>query len=300
MKVFVTGATGYIGSHVARAFRRAGHDVSGLVRTVEKSRALAAEEVRPVFGTLQELESWRAAAAEAAIVVLAAADYQADALAVDKKTVDACLRLAAEGARPKTLLYTSGVWVHGDTGGAWVDETTPLDPAKLVARRPEIEERVLEADGVHGVVLRPGCVYGRQGGLTGNWFAGAVAGEVRMVGEGGNRWAMVHAEDLAHAYVLAAESGASGEVFDLADASSATVREMAEAAAAAAGGGVPVRAVPLDQARQKLGDFADCLALDQRIDAGKAHRLLGWAPRHRGFVAGVAVHYAAWKAHQPA
>src|SRR3989475_11772797 len=63
-------------------------------------------------------------------------------------------------------IFTSGVWVHGDAGDRMVDETTPLNPIKLVAWRPAHEQLVLQASGMRGLVIRPGCVYGGPGGLT--------------------------------------------------------------------------------------------------------------------------------------
>src|SRR5439155_14704875 len=95
------------------------------------------------------------------------------------------------GAQPKTLIFTSGAWVYGDTGDHMVDETTPLDPIKLVAWRPAQEQLVLQTSGVRGLVIRAACVYGRAGGLTAPWFAKPAAGKPpTVVGDGRNRWTM--------------------------------------------------------------------------------------------------------------
>jgi nucleoside-diphosphate-sugar epimerase len=224
-------------------------------------------------------------------------DYGAGVVGPDRVAVETLLAAAARGARPKTFVFTSGVWVHGDTGDRAADETTPLAPVRAVAWRPAHERLVLEAPGVRGIVIRPGCVYGLTAGLTSSWFESAEKeGAVRAVGTGGNHWAMVHVHDLADAYVRAAESGLGGEVFDVVDRSRATVREMAEAAARAAGKPGAVRFVPVEEAAKVMGDMAEALALDQHVDARKAVRLLGWQPRHGGFVDGVERYYAAWKA----
>jgi nucleoside-diphosphate-sugar epimerase len=180
-----------------------------------------------------------------------------------------------------------------------VDETTPLNPAKLVAWRPTHEQMVLQASTVRGLVLRPGDVYGGPGGLTATWFAAASSGKPPLVvGDGRNRWPMVNLDDLADAYVRAAESGLAGETFNLTDHSRFTVLEMATAAARAAGYAAEIRPVPLAEARKTMGDFADALALNQHLDARKAVRLLGWQPRHVGFLDEVHAYYRAWKAHQ--
>jgi len=91
---------------------------------------------------------------------------------VDRQTVEALLALGPQGPQPKTVIYTSGVWVYGNTGSAQADETSPLNPPRQVARRQAVEQLVLAASGVRVVVIRPGCVHGRQGGLTDMWFAG--------------------------------------------------------------------------------------------------------------------------------
>lgn len=300
MKVFVTGASGYIGFHVAGALRRAGHEVYGLVRREEAAARLRRHEIRPVLGTMQRPDSFKHVALQCAVLVHCAVDYQADTFMLDRTTVEALIGYGEQGAQPKTVIYTSGVWVHGNTNGRLVDETAPLAPAKLVARRPATEELVLEAKHVRGIVIRPGCVYGKQGGLTGQWFAAAVRGEgtLHAVGDGRNHWAMVHVDDLADAYVRAAESGLKGEVFNVVDRSRASVREMLEAVARATGYRGEIRYVPLVEAAQTLGDLAECLALDQFVDGRKAERQLGWRPRHNGFIEEVETYLESWKAAQ--
>ena len=158
MKVSMTGATGYIGLNVAAAYRRAGHEVWGLTRSPEKARLLARHEIRPVQGSMQDPGSWGETTRKCSVLIHAAVDYQEDPFKLDQGTVEFLLSLARqEGPRPKTLIYTSGVWVYGSTGGALADETTPLNPPKLVAPRPGIERMVLESGDVRGIVLRPGA-----------------------------------------------------------------------------------------------------------------------------------------------
>jgi nucleoside-diphosphate-sugar epimerase len=299
MNVFITGATGYIGFNVAMAYRRAGHTVWGLTRNEEKAHILRRHEIAPVIGSMQKPDGWAVAARNCSLLIHAAVDYQADPFALDRKTVEYLLSLAKQGPQPKTLIYTSGVWVYGHTHGALVDETTPLNPPKLVARRPAIEQLVLKAADVRGLVIRPGCVYGYQGGLTGMWFAAAVKEKaLTAVGDGKNRWSMVHADDLAAAYLRAGESGLTGEVFNITDRSRWSVSEMVGAVARATGYAGKISFIPVDEAARTMGDFAECLALDQHADARKAVRALGWQPKHGGFVDDVETYYMSWKAAQ--
>ena len=295
MRVFVTGATGHVGFHVALAFRRAGYHVLGLARSDAGAARLDRHEIRPVLGTMQDPGTWKGAE-DASVLVHAASDSKADTWAVDRAAVEGLLALAGKGASPKTLLYTSGVWVYGGTGDRLVDETTPLAPLPISLPRIEIEKRVLLAAGVKGIVMRPGCVYGYGGSLTAMWFSGAAAGSLDVVGDGHNRWATVHADDCGNAYMRAGSSGLSGEIFNVTDRSRAPVRRLVAAAARAAGFKGPIRWVPLDEARKKMGGFADALALDQHVDSKKAVVRLGWQPAHGGFEDEVETYYAAWKA----
>ena len=297
MDVFVTGATGYVGGAAAAAFRRAGHRVRGLARSDAKARLLEAQEIIPILGDIADPTTYMSAAADCAVLVHAALDGAARAIPKDRATVESLIEAGRRGSQPKTFIYTSGVWVLGDTRGAVVDETTPLDPLPLVTWRPPHERLVLESSAVRGIVLRPGCVYGGAGGMTGEWFAAAAQGMApQVVGDGANHWALVHWLDLGDAYVRAAESGVSGEAFNIAERSHETVREMAAAAARAAGLTPEVRLLPLIEARKVMGPRADALAVDQRVDPGKAERLLGWRPRHHGFVDDVDLFYRAWRA----
>ena len=300
MRVFVTGATGYIGGAAAVALRRAGHDVRGLVRSQASADRLRRHEIEPVVGDIAHPGSYHEALDDCAVLVHAAADHAAGTVEPDRVAIDTLLASGARGARPKALIYTSGVWVYGDTGPRLVDETNPPRPARKVEWRPSHERLVLESPGVRGLVVRPGCVYGLAGGLTGMWFETAERdGHAAVVGDGTNRWAMVHVHDLADAYVRLAESGLAGEVFNVTDRSRATVGEMAKAASRAVGQPGAVRLVPVEEAALTMGELASCLALDQHVDGRKAVTRLGWQPRHGGFVDGAETFHAAWKVRQP-
>lgn len=297
MRIFVTGATGHIGFRVATALRRRGHRVLGLTRRDAGAVRLAGHEIEPVLGALQDPGTWRGAEA-CSVFVHAGADYTTDTFALDRAAVNALLSLAGRGAGVKTVVYTSGVWVYGQTGDAPADEASPLDPLPMSLPRVEAEKAVLATHGVKGLVMRPGCVYGYGGSLTAAWFAGAAAGKLEVVGDGSNRWATVHADDVADAYVRAIESGVAGEIFNVTDRSRAPLRRLVLAAARAAGFTGGVTWIPLEEARRTMGDFASALALDQHVDSRKAVARLGWQPSHGGFEDEAATYCAAWKAAQ--
>jgi nucleoside-diphosphate-sugar epimerase len=216
---------------------------------------------------------------------------------LDRQFTETLLSACNRGVQPKTFIYTSGVWVYGNTNHKLVDETTPVNPARLVTWRPAVEQMVTRASGTKGIVLRPGCVYGRQGGMTGEWFKQAnLEKTLKIIGDGTNHWATVNVDDLAAAYVQVAEKGQAGEVYNLVDSSRSSLSEMASAAAKTAGYSGKIECVPVEDAKKALGDYAECLVLDQHIDGRKAMRLLGWQPKHIGFVDEVETYFQAWKA----
>jgi nucleoside-diphosphate-sugar epimerase len=102
---------------------------------------------------------------------------------------------------------------------------------------------------------------------------------VRFVGTGENRWTLIHVDDLADLYVEALEKAPAGTLLMVAAGASMRVREIAEASARAAGSEVRVESWPIEQARERLGPYADALVLDQQVSAAKAMRLLDWQPK---------------------
>ncbi|MBZ5592428.1 MAG: NAD-dependent epimerase/dehydratase family protein [Acidobacteriia bacterium] len=299
MKIFITGATGFIGYAVAANLARMGHQVYGLARSAEKAQRLSAAEVMPVLGEMGEPETYLPAADPCQVLIHCAAEYSAHYMELDRRTVNALLRSARDHAQPRLFVYTSGCWVYGNTGLAAADESTPLKPPGMVAQRVETENIILAANGgrLRTVVIRPGCVYGGSGSLTASWFESAEKeGAARIVGDGNFRWTMVHLSDLAEGYRLVAELPFGGEVFNFTDRSRFTVLECAKAASVAATGADKVTTTSVQEAAKTLGPMAECLTLDQHIDSSKAVRLLGWQPRHGGFVDGAARYYGAWKA----
>jgi nucleoside-diphosphate-sugar epimerase len=273
MHIFATGATGYIGSVVSEKLQAFGHRVSGLARSDASALKLERMGAHAVRGDMRDGGAIADAARQCDAVIHLAMEFSAEAPGLDRNAIDAVLGALSHTGKP--FLYTSGIWVLGDTAGQEADENTPLHPPLLVAWRPAHEQLVLNAEGMRGIVIRPGMVYGRGGGI----MAGFVrerkeGGVVHYVGSGENSWPCVHVDDLADFYVLALQAPAGGLYFASAGPSVA-VKDIARAAAA----GEPVEAIPLDRARETLGPLADALALDQWISSAKATRELGWSPK---------------------
>jgi nucleoside-diphosphate-sugar epimerase len=272
MKVFVTGATGYIGSVVVEKLIAAGHRPAGLARSDRAADKLASLGAGVVRGDLHDSASIAAGAAAADAAIHLAMEFSAAAPKLDRAAIDAIL--AGLGGAGKPLVYTSGIWVVGSTGDAGADEDSPVNPTPLVAWRPAHEQLVLRAPGVRGIVIRPAMVYGRGAGFVGVFQRSASAeGVVRYVGDGENRWPFVHVDDLADLYVLALGAPA-GSLYFAAVGDSVKVKDVARAAAR----GARLAAQPLEEARRSIGPLADAVTLDQVIRSRKAQQELGWKP----------------------
>jgi nucleoside-diphosphate-sugar epimerase len=296
-RVFVTGATGYLGSVIAQRLVRTGHTVLGLTRHAERARRLDALGIQPVLGDVAESESYLHQMKNCDAVIQAMVEHGDEQPTRDQQALEAIQQAVVDG-RVRHVLYTSGVWAYGDTGGKVADETTPLDPPPLVAWRPAHEEVAMDlaAHGARVVALRPGMVYGGTRGYLNDWFAAARdRHEVSYVG-GAQHWSTVHVDDVAAGYSLALDHAAGGARYVLVDESRCTVRELAEAAATAAG--VPARAIPAGEAIATLGEVGRALLMDQPMTSARARRELGWTPMHASFVTEARALYEQWQAGQ--
>lgn len=293
MKIFVTGATGYLGEAVVRQLQHS-HDVIGLTRTEEGAAELEAHGVRPVLGDVRETAWIEEASAAGALIHLA--EDGKDREEADRAALDGLLEATRASGGPRTLLYTSGCFVLGETGDAPAPESAPLThPAEVSAFRVRHEQRVLSAAGDELVtaVIRPAMVYGGAGGFVSGFFESAVSrGAAEHVGDGANRWSLVHRDDVARLYHLVLERAARG-VFHAVEPGAVQVAEIARVASQAAGFGGTTRAIPLEEARARLGATADALVLDTIMEAPRSQEL-GWKPRHPTFRQSVEQVYHEW------
>jgi nucleoside-diphosphate-sugar epimerase len=284
MRVFLTGATGYIGSALAAALRERGHDVGALVRPDADSHRLRDLGVVIVGGDMASLATLDDALAGYEVFVHAAQSNTPDVAELVSTAVGA---LAAQKG---FLVYTSGVWVFGNTTGV-ADESSPLHPLPIVAWRPAIEQQALAAGGA---VLRPGCVYGGKQSMLAGWFAAAARHEpLSIVGDGENHWALVDLHDLVDCYVRLVERRIAG-VFHAVDDTHATLN----ACAAAVAPDGTIEHVPTGVARQTMGAFVDALVVDQHVSSVATRQQLGWLPR-RDFVGSVDEQWREWRAALP-
>lgn len=286
MKVFITGASGYIGGTVAAKLIDMGHAVTGLVRSAEKADAIRTRGLTPVLGDLDAADVLaREAEAADAVVHTAHADHapSADAL------------VSALRGTGKLYLHTSGSSIVGTpAGGEFLepvyDEATPFTPSPGRAPRVALNEKILAstADNVRAVIIAPSLIYGlgRGAGLHSMQVPWLIAlakkyGEARHIGPGENRWANVHIDDLADLYALALEKAPAG-AFYYAENGENSMQEVCAAISRMLGFGGGTVAMAVDEAAKEWGDgpARNTMGSNSRVRAARPRREVGWQP-HR-------------------
>ncbi len=282
MRIFLTGATGYVGSAVLDALLRGGHTVTALVRDPEKAERLSLRGVHAIVGDLSLPKYYIAAVEACDSIIHTALEPWKRGPDVDRQAIEsllgAAIRHAAKG-QAVSFVYTSGMWVLGNTAGA-AGEDAPVRPTPLVAWLPDHEQFVLDAGRgrvLRTAVVRPGIVYGGARGIIGDLLKDAANGLLRVVGDGRNRWACVYDRDLADLYVRVATRPEASGIYHANDEADERVADIVEAVARHARMQPDVRHVPIEEARAKMGPYADALALNQIVRSPRA-KAIGWTP----------------------
>ena len=277
MKVVLTGATGFVGSHVLSELHSHGHEVTALVRDDAQAKVVAARGATPAVADLYDQPAIESLLSSADGAIHTASPGDATSANLDSAVVDAVT--SAFDGTGKPYLQVSGLWVYGSNSA--ITEASAFNAPALVSWKEPIERRVLDAKGMRGAVIVSGTAYGDGGGGVPGVLLGSPrdsAGNLIMLGTGQQHWATVHAADLADFFRRVLEDDAARGRYVIGNGVHTTVAELTEAAAVAVGapGAVPGSD---EEARARLGDyFAEVLLLDQATDAAKARADLGWRP----------------------
>ncbi len=281
MNVTLTGATGFIGSHILTELRQQGHEVTALVRDDAQAASVAATGATPAVVDLYDRPAVTSLLSNADGAIHTASPGDATSANLDSAVVDAATDAFAGTGKP--YLHISGDWIYGDN--PVISEESPIRAPAMVAWREPIERRVLDAAGMRGVVVVSSVAYGDGGGAIPGLLLGSPrddAGNLIVLGTGQQHWSTVHAADLADFFRRALEDESARGRYIVGDGLNPTVAELTEAAAAAASASGAVAGSD-DEARARLGDyFAEVLLLDQGTDAAKARAELDWHPSHPG------------------
>lgn len=293
MKVFVTGAAGYIGGSVAAALIHAGHRVSGLVRSDERAAQVRERGIAPVLGTLDDA-ALLARSAKSADAVIHCAD-------ADHRPSVAALLNALRGSG-KTFIQTSGSSIvsdgaEGEPGDAVYDEDTPVRPVPAREARVALNDAILTTaqHGVRPIVIAPTLIYGRGRGVNPHSIQvpkmmalARKAGVAKYIGRGENVWSNVHIDDLADLYLAALERAPAG-AFYYAENGECSMKRIAEAIARALGL-EGTASMTLAEAAAEWGESSArwTFGSNSRVRALRARRELAWHPHRPDLLATIA------------
>jgi nucleoside-diphosphate-sugar epimerase len=286
MRVFVTGATGFIGTELVRELIAAGHRVRGLTRSdagVEQLQATGAEVLR---GDLTDLDSLRRGATGMDAVVNLAFNHDwskwAQNAADEVKAIEALGSVLAPG---KLLVVTSGIGLTSGAQGRARKETDPPMDSPTIPRRPEQTARAVAAKGVHVAIVRLPQVHDtrKQGLVTMLIQIARDKGVSAYVGNGAARWAAAPLKDVARLYRLAVEKTGSGvTTYHAVEEAGVSLRDVAETLGK--GLKLPVVSIPAEKAAEHFGMFGHFATLDMPASSEWTRKTLKWEPNGPGLI----------------
>ncbi|SKA31835.1 SDR family oxidoreductase [Consotaella salsifontis] len=287
MRVFLTGATGFIGSHILPELLEAGHQVLGLTRSDAGARALAAAGAEAHLGTLEDTDSLREGAARADAVIHTAFDHDFSNFAAncekDGRAI-AALGSALKGTdRPILITSAVGMGATGPGEAAREDVFDAHHPSPRIAS--ERAGAALSAEGVNVSVIRLPQVHdtAKQGLVSPYIELSKAKGVAAYVGDGLNRWSAAHVVDVARLYRLAMEKAQPGTRYHASAEEGVPVREIAEVVSA--GLGVPTVSLSPQEAGEHFGWLALFAGWDMLTSSAWTRKALGWEPRGPGLIA---------------
>ncbi|KDR66371.1 hypothetical protein GALMADRAFT_259437 [Galerina marginata CBS 339.88] len=287
MKVFVTGATGFVGSAVVKELISNGHEVVGLVRSEEGVKSLSALGVQALQGTLTDLDVLQKGASESDGVIHTAFVHDwsnfAASCATDKAAIEAIGAVLVGSGKP--FVVTSGIL--GLATGRLGTEDDEVDPATAISPRAlsDLAALALASQGVRVSIIRlPPSVHGDEdhGFVPQIIKIARDKGVSGYIGDGASRWCAVHRLDAARLYRLVLEKGRAGANYHAVGDESVTIKSLAEAIGTQLK--LDVVSKTSEEAQAHFGFFSWPLSIDSPCSSAKTQKELGWTPTGPGLI----------------
>lgn len=282
MKIFLTGASGYVGSVVAEKLKGRGYKISALARNEISEAKLRGKNIDAVRGELSDFDVLKTAASEADAIIHTAFshnfdDYN-DAVKLDREVIKTFGEILADSNKP--LIVTSSSAILGDTRTGEADEDYPFGETSSRKFRGEAERDAIQlsSKGVRSIILRlPLFVYGRAGSSFVPFVINQAKKEnsANYVGSGEQRVSAVHVEDAADLYLLALETSTAKHLYNV-SAETVSMKEMNESVARLLD--VKAKSISAEKASDQFGEMFEFLSINNQLDATKARRDLKWSP----------------------
>ena len=288
MRVFVTGATGFIGSRVVKELIAAGHQVIGLCRSDEKAPALAAAGAEVYRGSIDDPDSLKDGAARSDGVIHLAFNHDFSKFVAncetDRRVIETLGSVLAGSDRP--LIVTSGTAIAKVAPGRAGDRGRSHDHLHDFPRAASEEATAdVAANGVNASVVRLPQVHDpERQGLISPWIAIArEKGVFAYIGDGRNRWPAAHVSDVARLYRLAIEKAERGAMYNAVAEEGVPARDIAETIGRRLK--LPVKSIAPEEAEAYFGWLAHLAARDMPASSEKTRKKLGWRPTGPGLIA---------------
>ena len=281
MKVFVTGATGFVGTAVVRELLAHGHQVLGLARSERSVIELQKAGADTLRGDLEAPETLRLGAQNCDAIIHAGFVHDfsrfAEACAIDRTAIETIG--AAIGDAGKPLIVTAGVAFLNAAGAVTVEADPAFPPSDEYPRASEAAARALSDRGVPASVMRlPPSVHGKgdHGFVPMLIEIARRTGRSAYIDDGNNVWPAVHVYDAAQAFRLAIERGPSVETYHVVAEQGIAFRKIAEAIAT--GLELPCVSLSVEEAQEHFGWFFGFASIDQLTSSDRTQERLGWNP----------------------